>query len=345
MGRGAQPIPRSTSRGDRLRRRRPRGRGLLDLLQHQRPERVRAEHRCGGDATRATNGYTGGIRISTCRGSSPCAPTWISSRDRRSVEIRGSYRLRQSLRRSRSRDMHVSIPERVRVNRLDLPAHDVILEDEALGYRIFRLASSARARRGHRLRFRSHGAGPRLSQRRHRQSRSSTNGTYFTKRDFFPVIGYDDQRQLADADERRRARTGADSALPAVDDLAARRTTPRASDADWIDFETTVSTNSRPDRRHVGRAAAGMGRGRTALLPLPGRDTHPAPLRLRSATYQSRDSAWNGRRDRDLPSSRTCVNVGRMIDAAKKSLAYFTANFGPYQHRSLRIVEFPSYAP
>jgi aminopeptidase N len=38
-------------------------------------------------------------------------------------------------------------------------------------------------------------------------------------------------------------------------------------------------------------------------------------------------------------------NVGRMIDAAKKSLAYFTANFGPYQRRSIRIVEFPGYAP
>ena len=32
-----------------------------------------------------------------------------------------------------------------------------------------------------------------------------------------------------------------------------------------------------------------------------------------------------------------------MIDAAGKSLAYFTQNFGPYQHRSLRIVEFPGH--
>jgi aminopeptidase N len=32
-----------------------------------------------------------------------------------------------------------------------------------------------------------------------------------------------------------------------------------------------------------------------------------------------------------------------MIDAARKSLAYFTASFGPYQHRHLRIVEFPRY--
>ena len=33
-----------------------------------------------------------------------------------------------------------------------------------------------------------------------------------------------------------------------------------------------------------------------------------------------------------------------MIDAVKKSLAYFTTNFGPYQHRQVRILEFPRYA-
>jgi hypothetical protein len=33
-----------------------------------------------------------------------------------------------------------------------------------------------------------------------------------------------------------------------------------------------------------------------------------------------------------------------MIEAVKRSLDYYTANFGPYQHRQIRIVEFPRYA-
>jgi aminopeptidase N len=33
-----------------------------------------------------------------------------------------------------------------------------------------------------------------------------------------------------------------------------------------------------------------------------------------------------------------------MIDAVKASLDYFTAHFSPYQHRQVRIVEFPRYA-
>jgi len=36
-------------------------------------------------------------------------------------------------------------------------------------------------------------------------------------------------------------------------------------------------------------------------------------------------------------------NLDRMIAATKAGLDYFTANFGPYQHKQFRIIEFPRY--
>ena len=45
------------------------------------------------------------------------------------------------------------------------------------------------------------------------------NGTYFTKRDFFPVIGYDAHRQLADPDERRRRGLGPTDRLAGISEL------------------------------------------------------------------------------------------------------------------------------
>jgi len=36
-------------------------------------------------------------------------------------------------------------------------------------------------------------------------------------------------------------------------------------------------------------------------------------------------------------------NVQRMIDSSKDSLDYFTQAFGPYQHKQLRIIEYPGY--
>jgi len=36
-------------------------------------------------------------------------------------------------------------------------------------------------------------------------------------------------------------------------------------------------------------------------------------------------------------------NVDRMIEGVQKSLAYYEANFSPYQHKQVRIIEFPGY--
>ncbi|MCP4153424.1 MAG: M1 family metallopeptidase [bacterium] len=36
-------------------------------------------------------------------------------------------------------------------------------------------------------------------------------------------------------------------------------------------------------------------------------------------------------------------NIERIINAVKKSLDYMTANFSPYPHKELRVVEFPRY--
>jgi len=261
--------------------------------------------------------------------------------ERRSVEIRGSYRIR-----NRSveplRDLHVSIPDRVRVNRLDLPAHDVILNDETRGYGIYRLrdplAPGEAIDLGFDLTVENHGFVNHGSQ-----VAVIDNGTYFTKRDFFPVIGYDAHRQLADADERRQRGLEPVLRLAGIDDSSARRTTPRAPDADRIDFETTVSTTGDQIAVTSGelqREWAEDGRRYfhyRAEVPI----THH--FAYASARYEVTRSQWEGVAIEVFHHPGHDDNVGRMIDAARKSLAYFTANFGPYQHRHLRIVEFPGY--
>jgi len=260
--------------------------------------------------------------------------------DRRSVEIRGSYRIRNRSARP-LRDLHVSIPERVRVNRLDLPAHDVVLEDKDLGYGIYQLRDPLEP--GEAIEF---GFDLTAANRGFVNNGTAVavidNGTFFTKRDFFPVIGYDAQRQLADAAERRRR------GLPAlrfagIDDLSARRSTPRAPDADRVDFESTVSTSIDQIAVTSGELQREwVGNGRRyfhyrAEIPI----THH--FAFASARYAVTRSEWNGVAIEVYHHHGHDDNVGRMIDASKKSLAYFTANFGLYQHRHLRIVEFPRY--
>lgn len=260
--------------------------------------------------------------------------------DRRSIEIRGTYRIRnQSV--EPLRDLHVSIPQRVHVNRIHLPAHDVVLEDNELGYGIYRLRDPLEP--GEAIEF-----GFDLTVENRGFVNNGTqitvigNGTYFTKRDFFPIIGYDAQRQLVDPDERRRRGLAAARRLPTIDDLAARRRTPRASDADRIDFETTVSTS-------IDQIAVTSGELQREWTADGRRYFHyrsEIPIThyfaYSSARYELTRGKWNGVAI-DVYHHPGHSNVGRMIEAASKSLAYFTANFGPYQHRYVRIVEFPRY--
>jgi aminopeptidase N len=63
-----------------------------------------------------------------------------------------------------------------------------------------------------------------------------------------------------------------------------------------------------------------------------------------SARYEVAREDWNGIKlevyyDRQHP-----WNVPRMMNSMKKSLDYYTKNFGPYYHKEARIIEFPRVA-
>ncbi|MES2176899.1 MAG: M1 family aminopeptidase [Gemmatimonadota bacterium] len=261
--------------------------------------------------------------------------------ERRRVEIRGTYRMRH---RSATplRDIHVSIPVHVRVNHLALPPYDLILVDTALGYRILRLRTPLAPEEvieiGFDLTVENNGF-----VNNDADVAIIDNGTYFTKRDFFPVIGYDAHRQLTDPKERRRHGLGPAARLAGIDDVVARRTTPRAPDADRIEFESTVSTSSDQIAVTSGELEREWVKdGRryfhyNAEVPI----THH--FAYASARYEVTRSESNGVAIEVYHHPMHNANVGRMVDAARKSLAYYSANFGPYQHRSLRIVEFPRY--
>ena len=63
-----------------------------------------------------------------------------------------------------------------------------------------------------------------------------------------------------------------------------------------------------------------------------------------SARYEVKKDKWN---DVDLEiyyHKGHEYNLDRMIEGVKHSLDYYSENFSPYQHRQVRILEFPRYA-
>jgi aminopeptidase N len=60
-----------------------------------------------------------------------------------------------------------------------------------------------------------------------------------------------------------------------------------------------------------------------------------------SADYQVDRDEWNGVKLEVYYIKQHPWNIPRMMSSLKKSLDYYTKNFGPYMHKEARIVEFP----
>ena len=64
---------------------------------------------------------------------------------------------------------------------------------------------------------------------------------------------------------------------------------------------------------------------------------------IQSAAYAVREDRWKDVALSVYHHPAHAYNVEGMIALMKESLEYFTTNFGPYQFRQLRVVEFPAY--
>ncbi|MCH5715897.1 M1 family aminopeptidase [Niabella hibiscisoli] len=63
-----------------------------------------------------------------------------------------------------------------------------------------------------------------------------------------------------------------------------------------------------------------------------------------SAAYEVQKDKWNDVAIEVYYQKGHEFNIDRMIKSVKRSLDYYSKNFGPYQHRQVRILEFPRYA-
>jgi aminopeptidase N len=63
-----------------------------------------------------------------------------------------------------------------------------------------------------------------------------------------------------------------------------------------------------------------------------------------SADWQVKRDVWKDVTLEVYYDAKHHYNVERMLEASRKSLAYFDEHFAPYQHRQFRVIEFPGYA-
>ena len=260
----------------------------------------------------------------------------------RSVDIRGRYTIRNKT-TAPVETIHLTLNPDVAIRDLSIKGGHLEMEDKDLGYRIYRLDRPLapgdetqvtfdlrRETRG----FVNDGSVTKLVR----------NGTFFDSGDYFPHLGYARSGELVDPNERRKRSLPPVQRLPKIDDAAARLDNYISNEADWVRFATTVSTS--PDQIAIAPGylkKEWLENGRRHF-----RYEMDAPIfdffAYQSARYAVKRDRWNDVAIEIYHHPGHAYNVDRMIAAVKKSLDYFTANFGPYQHRQVRIIEFPRYA-
>ena len=240
-------------------------------------------------------------------------------------------------------EIHVTVPTTVTTSSLDFAAHELVEHDPTHGYSIYRLEQPLAP--GESMTFDFD-----VTVERHGFVNSNAdnalvaNGTFFNNTQYFPSFGYNAGRELQDRNERRKHDLPPVHRFPKVDDLFARRNTYIASDSDWIDFETVVSTSADQIVVAPGYLQREWTEGDRRYFHYKMDSPILHFYAYLSADYTVKRDQWKDVAIEIYYHEPHDFNVDRMIESIKDSLEYFEANFSPYQHRQMRILEFPRYA-
>jgi ABC-2 type transport system permease protein len=174
------------------------------------------------------------------------------------------------------------------------------------------------------------------------------NGTFINNGEMFPHIGYIEDVELQDRNKRRKYGLKPIERARPPTDMQARMDNALSRESDWINLDTTVSTSS----DQIALAPGYLQREWTQNGRRYFHYKTTAPIlgfwSYLSARYEVKKDAWTSPDGTRIPieiyyDAKHPYNVDRMITAVKKSLDYFSKNFSPYQHKQVRILEFPGY--
>lgn len=166
------------------------------------------------------------------------------------------------------------------------------------------------------------------------------NGT-FLNNSFFPSLGYSENSELIDDDIRKKYGLAPKERMAEQTDQKALQNTYISSDADWIHFETTVSTTADQIAIAPGYLQKEWTEGNRRYFHYKMDQKMLNFYAFNSARYEVKRDTWQGVNIEIYYHKGHEYNLDRMMAGVKKSLAYYTEAFSPYQHKQVRIIEFP----
>jgi len=168
------------------------------------------------------------------------------------------------------------------------------------------------------------------------------NGTFFNS-GLMPHIGYQSHIEITEDKDRRKHGLKEKERMASRDDIKALQNNYISNDADLINFDATVSTSADQMAIAPGKFDREWSKDGRRYFHY----TLDKPIwnfySFQSGKFDVKTAKWN---DVDIEIDYQHgheYNLDRMIKGVQESLDYYTKNFSPYQHKMVRIIEFPRY--
>ena len=261
---------------------------------------------------------------------------------RRKLDIRAHYTLVNKHDTPIS-ELYVNFTDGFTVKSLEFAPHSIVSADKDLGFTIYKLKTPLAPGASMPFDFTLEYA-PRGFTNSPEGTFLAHNGTFFNNA-VMPQFGYQSELQLTDRNDRRKYGLSEKvPRMPKLGDEKARANTYISNDADWIRFDTTVSTAA----DQIALAPGTLQKEWTANGRRYFHYTMDQPMlnffAYLSARYAVKSVDHDGVAISVYYNPAHAWNVDRMIESASDSLDYYDSHYTPYQFKQLRIVEFPGYA-
>lgn len=240
-------------------------------------------------------------------------------------------------------DLHIVL-DRNYDTKIEMDGLSLSKNDERLQYRIYKLSPPMKPGESRQMRF-TVTREPKGIEQSVRAIEIAQNGTFFNN-SIAPQIGYQPDGEIEQRNDRKKRNLPERERMPALERNCTEhcRNTYLSNNSDWVSVESTISTS----------------KGQIAIAPgtlekdwLVG-DRHYFHYKLDhasmnfysflSADYQVTRDKLGGIDTEVYALAEHPWNVPKMMNSIKKSLGYYTSNFGPYYHKQARIIEFPRVA-
>ncbi|AKQ65910.1 membrane protein, putative [Myxococcus hansupus] len=168
------------------------------------------------------------------------------------------------------------------------------------------------------------------------------NGTFFNNGNL-PVLGYQKDAELSDDRDRKDYDLPPRERMPDRDDAKAKQDNYIRQDSDFITFQATVSTSKDQIAIAPGYLEKEWIEGDRRFFRYKMDQPILNFFSVLSARYEVMRDTWKDVKLEIYHHPTHTFALDRMMRGMKDALAYCSEQFGPYQHRQARILEFPRY--